>query len=114
MEIVPHIRAEGTASARVGFRPQELGDHEILVSIVRNGERELLGAANLEVIETLPTPTVPPAPPSVFDEDDSCAISSPGRSSSKGALVLLLTPMLLVALRARPNRGRRRPNNRRP
>jgi hypothetical protein len=99
-EILSHIRADGTNAAQVAFRPQKTGTYEILVSTMHNGTPELLGAADLEVVETLPTPTATPVEEH-GDNDDGCAIGTAGDSPSKGALLLLLFPLLFIALRTR-------------
>lgn len=105
-EMVSRIPPDTAYQVQAAFHPQELGSYEILVSTFDDGEPVLLGTANLDVVEVAPTPTrtIPPAPPNAFDDDDGCAISTAGDSSSRGVILLSLFPLLFVILRSRQRR----------
>jgi hypothetical protein len=100
-EILARIRAGRVHEAQVPFFPGQLGRNQILVSGFVDGEERLLGTTELEVVETLPTPTTVPD----RGDDDSCAISERGGSSS-GFILLALVPAFLVLFRSRRRRGR--------
>jgi hypothetical protein len=98
-EILARIPAERVHEAEVPFFPSQLGTYRMLVSGVVRGEERLLGTTELEVVETSPTPTipVPVATPTIIVvgvDDDGCAISPAGGSSSKGVVLLLFFALL--------------------
>jgi len=109
-EILTRIRAERIHEAQVPFYPTDLGTYQILVSALRRGEETLVGMASVDVVENPPaTPTIPlpaatPTTSAIGPDDDACAISTTRGPSSKGALMLLLFPLLLVVLRSRYGR----------
>jgi hypothetical protein len=100
-EVLSHIRAGDVAQAQVAFHPDKLGKYEILVSTVANGTPELLGTADLNVVETPPTtPTVP------ANDHDGCAISDTSGHGSNGLIALLLFAAFVGLLRSRRVRQR--------
>ena len=108
-EILPRIRADRVHEAQVPFVPTDRGRYQILVTALEDGEEQIIGQVDLDVVETpstpTPTPTLPPLPTATpvheHGSDEGCAMSAPSDRTWGGTIVLLFVPVLIGFLRAR-------------